>query len=1364
MMIAEFLNHLEEQDIKVWVDGEQLRCNAPQGKLTPALITQLQQRKPEILAILQQAKVGNQRPPLVAGPRDARLPLSYAQQRLWFLGQLAGHDRAYHIPLAFALDGVLDIDALQTGLQMIVQRHEVLRTTYHLDEGEIYQVIAPAGAPFILPLVSLEPTADAQAAAVAHWQQVLGEEPFDLTKDLPLRGVLLRLAAEQHLLLLTLHHIAGDGWSVGVLLEELVQCYTALITGQPVGLSPLSIQYADYAWWQRSWLQGKALTAHLAFWQQHLAGAPGLLTLPTDRPRPAEQSYRGATYHFELAPSLSQALDALCANAGVTLFMTLLAGYKVLLHRYSGQSDLVVGTPIANRTQVEVEPLIGMFVNTLALRTDVSDDPSFRQVLERVRRTTQAAYEHQDLPFELVVEALHPERSLSHAPLFQTMFALQNTPQPPLHLPDLQLRWLETPSTTTKFDLSLALYRTEQGLAGWWEYSTDLFDQATIARMTGNFQVLLQGVVADQFRGADQPISKLPLLTAAERRQVLVEWNATQTGDCQDQCIHNLFTAQAIQTPAASAVRCGADQLTYAALDARANQLAHHLRTLGVGPETLVGVCLDRSLDLVISVLAIWKAGGAYVPLDPNYPAERLAFILQDAAPKVLLTRRAYQPLLPASLPLLLLDTDATTIAQQPTTAPPVDVTAANLAYVIYTSGSTGQPKGALLEQRGLCNLARAQIRAFGVQPGHRVLQVASLNFDASISEIVMALCAGATLVLAPADELLPGAALTETLRQHAITHVTLVPTALALLEPEDLPQLHTLIVAGEACPAALAARWVNGRRFFNAYGPTETTVCATIMDSATWPEPRQAPPIGRPMANVQLYLLDQQRQPTPIGVPGELYIGGIGVGRGYLNRPDLTLERFVAIETGDWRLETGDQSITSPQSLVSSLPSSLRLYKTGDLGRWLPDGQIEFLGRIDHQVKLRGFRIELGEIENTLQENPAVQEAVVLLREEVPGDPRLTAYIVPQTAPPAPPELWPSVAEYYVYDDLLYYAMTNDVRRNQSYQVAMRQLVNGKTVVEVGTGKDAVLAVLCAEAGAKKIYAIERDDSAVQSARARIQHLGLAEQITVIHGDATNVELPEPADICLSEIVGPIGGCEGATVILNDARRFLKADGVMIPAQSVTKIAAVTLPDALQQNPQFTPMTAHYTAQIFEQVGHPFDLRLCIKNFPNHHLLSDAGIFEDLDFNAVMPLQDTHENTLTIKKDGRLDGFLVWLNLHTVAGEVIDTLAHEHCWLPVYLPVFEPAVDVRAGDVIQLTCRRWLSDNGLNPEYAINGQLVRQQGEPIRFAYTAYHHEPLFKQTPFYQRLFANYAAACHAEPAATTGCDSTECLVHVA
>jgi amino acid adenylation domain-containing protein len=944
------------------------------------------------VARLQASHQAAVRPPLLPVARRGRLPVSYAQQRMWFLAQMEGSDRAYHIPLLLELAGTLDTSALARSWEALVERHEVLRTCYALVEGEVVQVMREEVE--VSLAVAIAP--DDCDQTLAAWAQAESGRPFDLAHELPWRLALLQVAPERHLLLLTLHHIAADGWSLGVLAEEWRQHYTALTTSggkQLAVLPPLAIQYADYAHWQRQWLQGETLAQQAAYWRQHLAGAPALLELPTDYPRPAVQSYRGAVVEFTLPADLVQGVQRLSAQQGVTLFMTLLAAFKVLLHRYSGQTELVVGTPIANRTMVESEALIGMMVNTLALRSQIDGAQPFCAFLAQVRSVTQAAYDHQDIPFEMVVEYLQPERSLSHAPLFQALFVLQNNRQVDFSLPGVQSRWLPPPSETTKFDLTLALFEEAGELLGSWEYNTDLFEAATIERLAGHFQTLLTAIVAQP----EQPIGDLPLLTAAERHQLLVEWNETTTDYPSDKCIHHLFEEQVARTPDAVAVIADfrfpildfgladaqaeiqnpkskiQNSLTYRELNARANQLAHYLRTLGIGPEVLVGICVERSIEMVVGLLAILKTGGAYVPLDPSYPQERLAFMLQDSDVAVLLTQTAlHTNLPPTDAKLVCLDAADALFAGHATDNPVSQVQVANLAYVIYTSGSTGQPKGVLLEHRGLVNLAQAQIRAFGVQPGSRVLQVASLNFDASISEIVMALCAGATLVVAPAEQLLPGFALSATIQRTAISHITLVPSSLTLLDPEEVPALQRVIVAGEACSPPLAARWAARLQFFNAYGPTETTVCATIMDCATWQDRQQAPPIGRPLANTQLYLLDAQQRLVPLGVAGELHIGGAGVARGYLNRQALTAERFIANPFG-----------------------AGRLYKTGDLARWRPDGNIEYLGRIDHQVKLRGFRIELGEIEAVLAQHPDVHEAVVIAREDAPGEKRLVAYIV---------------------------------------------------------------------------------------------------------------------------------------------------------------------------------------------------------------------------------------------------------------------------------------------------------------------------------------------------------------------------------
>ncbi|MBC6431552.1 amino acid adenylation domain-containing protein [Nostoc sp. HG1] len=770
----------------------------------------------------------------------------------------------------------------------------------------------------------------------------------------------------------------SDGWSIGVFVKELAALYNAYSQGQPLLLAPLPIQYADFAIWQRNWLQGDVLQTQLSYWQQQLANAPAFLSLPADRRRPAVQTFNGAHQEFTLSKELTARLAKLSQQQGVTLFMTLLAAFDTLLYRYTGQEDILVGSPIANRNRSEIEGLIGFFVNSLVMRTNLSGDPSFSELLGRVREMAMDAYSHQDLPFEMLVEALQPERDLGHTPLFQVMFVLENTPIPQIELAGLNVTPLMTASTTAKFDLTLAMENTATGLVGWWVYNTDLFDVSTIERMTGHFLRLLEGIVANP----KKRISQLPLLTQPEQQQLLVEWNDTQADYPQDKCIHQLFEEQVQLTPDAIAVVFENQQLTYQQLNAKANQLAHYLRSLGVKPDVLVGLCLERSLEMVIGLLGILKAGGAYVPLDPDYPQERLSFMLEDAQVSVLLTQqRLVDKLSQHQANLVCLDEVWEQIIQNNQDNPVSEVRAFHIANVIYTSGSTGRPKGVMVEHTGLCNLAQAQIKTFGLQNFSRILQFASLSFDASIWEVVMAFGSGATLYLGTKDSLLPGKPLIEQLRNHGITHITLPPSALAVMPAEELPALQTMIVAGEACSAELIRQWSAGRNFFNAYGPTEATVCATIgkatpkaIAKCTLEDEKIS--IGRAIANTQIYLLDKNLQPVPIGVPGELHIGGVGLARGYLNRPELTQEKFIS-------------------NPFEELGGS-KLYKTGDLARYLPNGNIEYLGRIDNQVKIRGFRIELGEIETVLSQNGDVQICCVIAREEIPGNKRLVAYVVP--------------------------------------------------------------------------------------------------------------------------------------------------------------------------------------------------------------------------------------------------------------------------------------------------------------------------------------------------------------------------------
>jgi aspartate racemase len=900
-------------------------------------------------------------------------PLSFAQQRLWFLHQLEPGSPVYNIPTALHLSGPLDVRALEQSLNETVRRHESLRTTFSSVNGSPVQVIAPKLV-LELPIVDLSGLSKAEQDAKA--ERLANEEiqrPFDLEQGPMLRATLLRLEQEEHEFILTMHHIVSDGWSKGVLLRELSALYGAFCNGASSPLPDLPVQYADFAVWQREWMQGEVLEAQLGYWKVQLEGMPPALELPTDRPRPAVQTLRGARRSLTLSQSLTEGLKALSQHEGTTLFMTLLAAFKVLLYRYTGRENIAVGAPIANRTRAEVENLIGFFVNTLVMRTSLVGDPSFRELLGRVREVALEAYANQDLPFEMLVEEVQPERDLSRTPLFQVVFALQNVPAQNLELPALSVEPLETKSKTAKFDLSLLMIEEKGELRGTLEYSTDLFDAATIERMIGHFQTLLEGVLADP----DQLISTLPMLTEAERRQVLVEWNDTQTHYPKHMSIHELFEDQAAHRADAVAVVFEDQKLTYGQLNSRANQLAHYLLSLGVGPEKLVGICMERSLEAIVGILGTLKSGGAFLPLDPKYPPERLAFMLEDAQASVLLTQERLMERLPkCRSQIICLDSDWGLMADHSQGNPASGARPDNLAYVIYTSGSSGQPKGVEIEHTSLVNLITWHQNVFHVTATDRATQLAGPAFDASVWEIWPYLTAGATIYVPLEDTLLSPARLVEWLAANEIT-ITFLPTPLAesvLVEewPADLA-LRILLTGGDRLRHA--PRRKLPFVLVNNYGPTENTVVST-WTHVTEGDHSSPPPIGRPVFNTQIYVLDAHRQPAPIGVPGELYVGGAGLARGYLNRADLTADRFIP-------------------NPFSQKPGA-RLYKTGDLARLLPDGNIEFLGRFDNQVKIRGFRIELGEIEAVLGRHAAVRECVVVAREDRPGEKRLVAYVVP--------------------------------------------------------------------------------------------------------------------------------------------------------------------------------------------------------------------------------------------------------------------------------------------------------------------------------------------------------------------------------
>ena len=917
-------------------------------------------------------------PALVPVSRSVEIPLSFQQERLWFLMQLEPENLAYNLyGLTFRLQGNLNVDALQRSLDEVTSRHEILRTTFHEVGGKPTQVIQAPGSATLkcIDLIN-EPDNSREERAYVFIQEEIKKQ-FILEKGPLFKAVLISLKADDHILCFPAHHTIFDGWSFSILIRELATTYNAYCASQVPDFQALPVQYADFAIWQRKWLQGAIYNRLLDFWKRQLGDDIPKLQLPTDRPRPSVQTYSGEKLYFSISSDMTKALRHLGNDQGGTLFMTLLAAFKCLLYRYTGQVDFAVGSPTANRNRAELEDLIGFFVNNLVLRTNLAGNPSFAELLKRVRKVTLDAYDHQDLPFERVVEELRPERDLSYSPLFQIMFVLQNLPLKSEQFSQLSLHQVPVDTGISMFDLTLFLWEEDGGLSGKFEYNTDLFDKETIKRLETHYQTLLSSIVSNP----NLCLSDLPLLPEEERHRLLVEWNDTRKAYPTDKTLVHLFEEQVEHSPDAIAVTYEGTELTYSQLNARANQLAHRLISMGVGPEILVGLFMERSIEMVVGIYGIIKAGGAYVPIDPEYPSDRLAFIIEDTSVPVILTQKHLAGQLTGNAATLLLDTDWEQISGESEVNPPHRAAPENIAYVIYTSGSTGRPKGVMNEHRGIVNRLIWMQDEYQLTSEDRILQKTPYSFDVSVWEFFWPLIYGARLIVAKPGGHRDSSYLIGFIREHQITTLHFVPSMLHLfLETRGVEQCSSIkrvICSGEALSYELQSRFFErfNIELHNLYGPTEAAVDVTYWACRQDSE-RNIVPIGFPVANTQMYILDPLLRPVPTGCTGELHIGGIQVARGYLNRPELTAEKFIP-----------DPFNTDPDA---------RLYKTGDLARYLPDGSIDYLGRIDFQVKIRGLRVELGEIEAHLSALEEVSKCVVLMREDEPGDQRLVAYYTP--------------------------------------------------------------------------------------------------------------------------------------------------------------------------------------------------------------------------------------------------------------------------------------------------------------------------------------------------------------------------------
>ncbi len=1254
---------------------------------------------------------------VIPGPTavSTEMPLTESQQEVWLVCQQnPTASSACNETWTLQLDGSLNLAALRQAIQTIVDRHDALRSTFSATDETV--TVAPT-LQLEVPFIDLSTLPDQQRdARFSAMRAAEGSRVFDLTRGPMLAPQIVKLAPERHALIFNAHHLACDGWSCDIFLHELATLYLASCERRADSL-PEAMQMRDYQQWEAEMLRSPEFAGEAEFWIEKYRTVPAPLELPGDRAYPAQRSYRGASEIAVFPADMLPALARIGAQHGATLFSVLLAAYETLLFRLSGQNDFAVGVPSAGQNNApKGDHLVGHCVNMLPMRAQLNGAQTFACLLKETQDTVLEAFENRRATFGWLLQNIALPRMPGRVPLIPVTFNL-DPPLSNIHFAGLAHRLDANPRSAFQFDLGLNCDTAADGLRIICNYNTDLFDAATIRRWLGHFRTLLGAVIADPA----QSLERLSLFGDDERKKLLVDWNGTRTNYPRQASIHEIFEEQVRRAPTAVAIVFEDRQLSYEELNRRANRVARRLRKLTVGRDVPVGICMDRSLEMVIALLGVLKAGGAYVPLDPDYPPERLASMINDAGSPVILTQtRLKNCCLDAAEKVLCLDADEFRAEEETNLAS--GVRADDLAYVLYTSGSTGAPKGVAVTHRGVVRLVKETDYA-SFAADETFLQLAPISFDASTFEIWGALLNGGKLVvMSPAQPSLEE--IGSAIRGHGVTTLWLTSGLFNAMVDERLRDLHPLrqlLAGGDVLSVPhvrKALRELTETRLINGYGPTEGTTfacCHTIVPTTAL---EGSIPIGKPIANTTAYILDSRLQPVPIGVTGELFIGGDGLARGYWRRPELTAQKFVS-------------------DPFSSEPDA-RLYQTGDLAHWRDDGAIEFLGRIDSQVKMRGFRIELGDIENALRQQANVLDAAVAVLDDTTGDKRLVAYVVRK--PAAEVELWPSSPSSGgdpFYDDVLYAAMTHDKSRHDLYERAFRKIVRDKVVVDIGTGRDALLARMAVEAGARKVYAIELLERPAQQAKALIKSLGLTNKIIVIHGRSQEIELPEKVDVCVSENVGHIGGAEGCDILLNDARRFMKPDGVFIPHRCVTRVAAIQMPDEFLRNPTFAELGAYHAEQSWRSAGYKYDLRLCVTGTSREMLRSTADAFEDIDFTQTAASSYERDVRMKITHSSRIDGLLLWLNLEAAPGETLETLGRNDTWLPVYLPVFYPGIDVSEGDEIIATVRGALAENGLNRDYRIDGRIRRMDGAEVRFSFDSGHYKRAYKSAPFYERLF---------------------------
>ncbi|WP_340203703.1 amino acid adenylation domain-containing protein [Ascidiimonas sp. W6] len=1287
--MEELLNKLKSLNITLSENDNQIDVFDPDENLSQQIITEIKDYKSEILQYLKNLESPSRSPYIQQAPKREYYSLSPSQKRMFFLYEVDKSSVAYNMPQIYKVKGNLDIEKMELVFNQLLSRHEILRTNFEVINGVPVQKIHKKVTLKITHYhVDEEDVEEVVRAFIS---------PFDLAKD-----CLLRIGVIEHsaykILMIDMHHIIGDGMSHAILVNDFKVLYEG---GK---LEPLQLQYKDYIEWQIGEEYQLAIEEDKHFWLDKFKDEITPLELPTDFKRPAIKSNQGAMHFFEINATQTAQLKAIAMAQGTSLFVIIQTLYNILIYKLTNQTDIIIGVPTRGRDHVALENMLGMFVNTISLRNKLVANETFVDLLATIRDNVLNSFDHQAFQYDKLVEELGIKRSTNRNPIFDIAFSFDSFGDSGVTISDLEFELYEREFKNAKFDITLIASEQKEGLNLMFEYSTDLFKSKTVERFAEYFKSITKQVVTNK----NLKINEIDIISKSEKNLILNTFNLADLETQNNTTLLDAFSLQVTKNADRSALVYNGTTITYAALDKRSNQFAQYLLDQGVKKEELIPICVNRSIEMIVGIIGILKSGAAFVPIDPEYPTERISYMLEDVDAKMIVTEKPLKDILGTGYEKIYIDIPEN-YENYKEVLPLPSIQQDHLGYVIYTSGTTGKPKGVKCTQEGVLNMVMNQIQVIGLTSHDNVLQFASFAFDAFISELFTTLIAGAKLAIPTKQIINSIEEVAKFIREEKITVATLPPSYQAILR-QNIFNMKVIISAGEALNAELTKSLIEkGLRVINAYGPTENTVCTTMSVHPLLEN--NIVTIGKPLQGVKVYILNNDGQLCPVGVTGELCVSGVQLAKGYLNRPGITKEKFIkkSFQVG----------------------TVISLYKTGDLARWLPDGNIEFIGRKDNQVKLRGYRIELEEIESAMSKIPEIQGSAVVLNEEQQS---LIAYYT--TKPKV--ELWPSIAEFFIYDDVVYKSMYTHLSRNEKYKEALKKVIKGKTVLEIGPGPEAILTRLCIECGAAKVYTVEILEETYLKAKAKIESEGLEDKITLIHGDVMKVDLPQIFDYCVSEIVGSIGGSEGAAVLINHVKKFMKNPQHMIPARSLTKISAISLDESMFDY-AFSEVANHYVEQIFSNYGENFEFRLCVKNVPKENIIADYDVFEDLDYTSTMQYEQEHDAKITFNKDSTFNGFYVWMDLYMDNEINLDIIEDPGSWLPIFMPVAYPGIPVKEGDYLEMKIQRKLASNNINPDFFIKGQLYREGLDSISVEFNSYHYENIRSGNPFYEKLFKN-------------------------